>query len=190
MKLKLLKNRSALGAVLIIVVALIGLIFVKTDNVAADRTDLLTTQSIDNVYAPASGDSGSMSVLPSLIRIISALVIVVVCIYGGIYLLKRLMNKRDRRSAVSGNLEVIETIYIAPRKSITLLRVGEKSVLVGATENNMSLLGEQDEAQTSKLLNYTEPETETTSFGEMMDSAIAKVKEVARKSKKPAVQAN
>ena len=185
---KIFKNRSAIGATLIVVVALIGLIFVKTDYVSADRASLQTSQSIDNVYSPTSGESGSgMSVLPSLIRIISALVIVVVCIYGGIYLLKKLMSKRNGRSAAYGNLEVIETIHIAPRKSVTLLRVGEKSVLVGTTENNMSLLSEQDEIETGKLLEQTEQEAPTISFGEMLNTAVAKVKEVAQKSKWPAV---
>ena len=185
---KIIKNRTAIGATLIVVVALIGLIFVKTDYVSADRANLQTSQSIDNVYSPTSGEPVSgISVLPSLIRIISALVIVVVCIYGGIFLLKKLMNKRNGRSASFGNLEVIETIHIAPRKSVTLLRVGEKSVLVGTTENNMSLLCEQDEIETGKLLEQTEQEAPAIAFGEMLHTAVAKVKAVAQKSKRTAV---
>ena len=97
------------------------------------------------------------------------------------------MSKRNGRKIANGNLEIIETIHIAPRKSITLLRIGEKSVLVGTTENNMSLLSEQDELETSKLLVETEPQVATVNFGEMLSSAVSKVKEVAQKSRKPAV---
>ncbi len=185
---KILKNRSAIGATLIVIVALIGLVFVKTDYVSADRAGLETTQSADNVYSPLAGDSGSsMSVLPSLIRIVSALVIVVVCIYGGIYLLKIFMSKRNGRRTVNGNLEIIETIHISPRKSVTLLRVGDKSVLVGTTENSMSLLCEQDEIETGKLLVETELEAPTIGFGEMLNTAVAKVKVLVQKSKKSVV---
>ena len=188
MKNKILKNRSVIGTTLIVIIALIGLIFIKTDYVSADRVSLPTSQSMDNVYSPLTGVSGSgMSVLPSLIRIISALVIVVVCIYVGIFLLKKLMSKRNGRRTINGNLEIIETIHIAPRKSVTLLRVGEKSILVGTTEGSMSLLCEQDEIETGKLLVETEPEAPTLGFGEMLSSAVARVKEVAQRSKKTAV---
>lgn len=185
---KILKNRSVIGTTFIVVVALIGLIFVKTDYVSADRVSLSTSQSMDNVYSPLSGESGSsLSVLPSLIRIISALVIVVVCIYVGIFLLKKLMSRRNGRRTINGNLEIIETIHIAPRKSVTLIRVGEKSILVGTTEGSMSLLCEQDEIETSKLLVETGPEAPTLGFGEMLSAAVARVKEVAQKSKKTVV---
>ena len=185
---KILKNRSVIGTTLIVIVALIGLIFVKTDYVSADRVSLQASQSMDNVYSPLSGESASgLSVLPSLVRIISALVIVVVCIYVGIFLLKKLMSKRHGRSTVNGNLEIIETIHIAPRKSVTLIRVGEKSILVGTTEGSMSLLCEQNEIETGKLLVETEPEAAAIGFGEMLSAAVARVKEVALKSKKTAV---
>ena len=185
---KILKNRSLIGTTLIVAVALIGLIFVKTDYVSADRVVLPASQSMDNVYSPLSGESGSsLSVLPSLVRIISALVIVVVCIYVGIFLLKKLMSKRNGRRTINGNLEIIETIHIAPRKSVTLLRVGGKSILVGTTEGSMSLLCEQDEIETGKLLAETEVEAPTLGFSEMLSTAVAKVKEVAQKSKKTAV---
>ncbi|MEE8404362.1 MAG: flagellar biosynthetic protein FliO [candidate division Zixibacteria bacterium] len=185
---KILKNRSVIGTTFIVVVALIGLIFVKTDYVSADRVSLPTSQSMDNVYSPLSGESGSgLSVLPSLIRIISALVIVVVCIYVGIFLLKKLMSRRHGRRTINGNLEIIETIHIAPRKSVTLIRVGEKSILVGTTEGSMSLLCEQDEIETGKLLVEPGPEAPTLGFGEMLSAAVARVKEVAQKSKKTAV---
>ncbi|MCH9024000.1 MAG: flagellar biosynthetic protein FliO [candidate division Zixibacteria bacterium] len=185
---KILKNRSVIGTTLIVAVALIGLIFVKTDYVSADRVSLQTSQSLDNVYSPLSGESTSgLSVLPSLVRIISALVIVVVCIYVGIFLLKKLMSKRNGRRTINGNLEIIETIHIAPRKSVTLIRVGEKSILVGTTEGSMSLLCEQDEIETGKLLVETVSEAPALGFGEMLSTAVAKVKEVARKGKKTAV---
>lgn len=188
MKNNKIKTRSIIGTSLIIAVALIGLIFVKTDYVAADRVNLPTSQSIENVYSPLGSESSSgLSVLPSLIRIISALVIVVVCIYVGIFLLKKLMSKRSGQRAISGNLEIIETIHIAPRKSVTLLRIGEKSILVGTTEGSMSLLCEQDEIETDKLLVETVSETPTLGFGEMLNTAVAKVKEVVQKSKKTAV---
>ncbi len=81
----------------------------------------------------------------------------------------------------NANLEVMESIHIAPKKMVTLLRVGEKSVLVGSTEGSMSLLSELDHAATAKLLQNIEVEPAQDNFGQFLKAAVDKVKEVARK---------
>jgi flagellar biogenesis protein FliO len=106
---------------------------------------------------------------------------VIASIYGGIYLLKKMMGRRYVGAQNQCNLEVLETIHIAPRKTITLLRVGERSVLVGSTESSMSMLTELDGTETTKITQSIASETTPDNFGNFLKVAVDKIKEVTRK---------
>ena len=56
------------------------------------------------------------SALPSLARMIGALLVVVVCIYVGLYLLKRLTTKRYSGNGRQHLLEVLATTCVAPKR--------------------------------------------------------------------------
>lgn len=177
------QRKSVITVSVIILIAILGLVFVHNDYVAADKNvvDMPQTESaVDNGAQANFGES--VSVMPSLIRIFSALVLVIAAIYGGIYLLKKLMGRRYAGIQSKGNLEVLETIHIAPRKTITLLRVGEKSVLVGSTESSMSMLTEMNSDETNKLTEEVEVKPAPDAFGGFLKSAVEKFKEVTRKN--------
>jgi len=175
-------RRSVIAISAVLLLAVLGLLFVRTDYVAADHNSVLADQTQETLDGNTTAQLGSStSVMPSLFRIVCALVVVIGSIYGGLYLLKKMMGKRYAGARHLGNLEVLETIHIAPRKTVTLLRVGEKSVLVGSTEGNMSLLSELDNAETTKLLESVETEPVTDSFNIFLKTAIEKVKEVTRR---------
>lgn len=182
MKLNNQKKRSIIIVSAIFFLAIICLIFIRTDNVAADRSFEPSSQTsvLDNEKATPDFGS-SASVMPSVLRILSALVIVIGSIYGGLYLLKKMMGRKYAGDKKYGNLEVLETIHIAPKKTVTLLRVGGKSVLVGATEGSMSLLSELTNTETSKILKRVEMAPAQESFSDFLKAAANKVKEVTRK---------
>ncbi len=166
----------------IIFLAILGLVFFRPDNAAADKNfGTMSQSSLQLEDGAAVPFAETPSVVPSLFRIICALVLVIGSIYGGLYLLKKMMGRKYAGVKNNGNLEVLETIHIAPKKTVTLLRVGEKSVLVGATEGSMSLLSELDNAATAKLLQYSETELAPVNFGPFLKAAIDKVKEVTSK---------
>ncbi len=183
-KLNNQKRRSIIVVSMILFLAILGLVFFRSDNAAADKSfETVSQSSLQLDDGSASSFAETPSVVPSLFRIICALVLVIGSIYGGLFLLKKMMGRKYAGAKNNANLEVLETIHIAPKKTVTLLRVGEKSVLVGTTEGSMSLLSELDNAATAKLLQYVEatPSVASVNFGPFLKAAIDKVKEVTRK---------
>ena len=189
-----LKRRSQLTIVIIVLAALIGVLAINTDRAKAVKADDAVETTVVQAETGATTDTDGpisfyTSTAPSLLKLISALVIVVVCIYVGVYLLKRLMGKKYSGNRRNNILEVLETTYIAPKKSVSLLRVADKAVLVGTSENQISVLTELDPDQTREVLAAIEPEAVTESFGNVFKSATDKLKEIGfKRAKKTALE--
>lgn len=186
-------RRSQVGVAVVLIAALLGLLVVNTDRASADRSTATTAKGEVIETGDVAGRSEPVfqsSVLPSLLRLISALAVVVVCIYIGIFLLKRLLGKRYSGNRQLNVLEVLETTYVAPKKTVTLLRVGDKSVVVGMSENQISVLTELDSKQTERILAGVVEEQQTGSFRNVLRSASSKLKEIGSgKSDEAALQA-
>ena len=125
-----IKRRRQLSVIIIVIVALVGVLTINTDRATAVRADETATEAVapaGNTSTPASeeGTGFYSSAMPSLFKLISALIVVVVCIYVGVFLLKRLMGKKYSGNSSNSVLEVLETTYVAPKKSVSLLRVAE-----------------------------------------------------------------
>ena len=175
-------NRRLLTTVgIVLAVALCGVVLIATQNsgvsaqtaaqVPGDKTD----QPVE--AAPTRTDIGSA--YGSLVKMIVALVVVIACIYGGMYVLGRIMGKRGKGAISGNNLELIETTYVGPKKTVSLLRVGEKAVLVGVTDNGITMLTELDQTETASLLAAQEAPGEEP-FGQFVKSASDKVTQLRR----------
>ncbi len=189
-----IKRRSQLTVIIIVLAALIGVLVINTDRATAVKAGSATSPSMTEAAADIETGNDQptgfySSAAPSLLKLISALAVVVACIYVGIYLLKRLMGKKYSGNRQNNLLEVLETTYVAPKKSVSLLRVADKAVLVGMSENQITVLTELDAAQTREVLAAIEPERETESFRNVLKSATDKIKEFGlRKTKKTALE--
>lgn len=158
-----------------------------TNPVTAEQAlDANTTENKLAVSESNIENSIIGTAMPSMIRMICALVVVICCIYGGIFLLKRSMGKKY---AGGGNsiLEVLETTSVAPKKTISLVKVMDKSVLVGVTENGISMLTELDSEQTEKVLAFQESPEEDIDFKKSFRTAWDKVLKVSSTKKETAL---
>jgi len=140
--------------------------------------DVKSIEPADLATANTEIDFGS-SLMPAAFKMVCALVIVLLLVYGCIYLLKRLSGQR-RQGGGRNLLEVIETVHLAPKKTISLVRVAGRSVLVGVTDSSMTALTELDPEETSAATEM-DPETErpVVGFKEILNSASAKLKEIS-----------
>lgn len=68
------------------------------------------------------------------------LILVVIAIYIGAMLLRRWQNGALRRP--DRQLAVIETLHLNQRRSVHLVRAGEQTFLIGATDQSVTLLGQ------------------------------------------------
>ena len=114
--------------------------------------------------------------MPSMFKVGGALAVVILSIYLGVFLLKRMMGKKYSGNKKHNILEVLETTYIGPKKTISLVRVAGKSVLVASTENQISMLTEMDSEETEEILRGIDVEIEPDVFQNMLHSASDKMK--------------
>jgi flagellar biogenesis protein FliO len=181
-------RRSFLTTAAIIAVAVIGLMLVSSDGGEADQGSALPSP-VENAATPNATDRLlTDSALPALAKMVGALLVVIVCIYVGIYLLKRTTGGRYSSSRGTNALEVIETACVGQRKTISLIRVGEKSVLVGVTENRMALLSELNADDTATILASAPEVSEADSFSKMLGSAATHMKRFASKNRRAALE--
>lgn len=162
--------------------ALLGLLFINTDPVTADRTAVPVLQE-NQAQATATEDNltsaMATSAVPSLLKMFSALVVVVLCIYAGIFLLKRTMGRRYTGNRQNSVLEVLETTYVGPKKTVSLIRVADKAVLVGITDGAISVLAELDADQTAEITARENVERESYSFIKMLSAASQKMRSLS-----------
>ncbi|MEW6412660.1 MAG: flagellar biosynthetic protein FliO [Candidatus Zixiibacteriota bacterium] len=171
-------RRSRLAVLVIVIIALIGVLAINTDPARAVKSSAPQTTDEAQVTGNGAGETSFYSsAMPSLLKLFSALVVVVAAIYVGIFLLKRLMGKKYSGNRQSNLLEVIETTYIAPKKSVSLLRVADKSVLIGTSENQITVLTELDSEETRRVLAAAATEVESENFGHLLKHATSKIRE-------------
>jgi len=182
-----MQKRSVIIVSIILAVAIIGLFMLDSSPVTAEQAlDNKATIAGNNTSNAGIEDSVIGTAMPSMIRMICALIVVICCIYAGIFLLKRSMGKKY---AGGGNsiLEVLETTCVAPKKTISLVKVMDKSVLVGVTENGISMLTELDSDQTEKVLASQASPHEDIDFKKSFQTAWDKVLKISPGKKETAL---
>ncbi len=86
--------------------------------------------------------SGNESLLPSMGRLAVTLVLVLGLIWGTLWFARR-VTRRGLRGGQSA-VRVIERAHLAPKKSIEVVAVGERVLVLGITETSIALLTEMD----------------------------------------------
>jgi flagellar biosynthetic protein FliO len=82
-----------------------------------------------------------------ILNVFIRLILVVIAIYIGAMLLRRWQTGGVRRP--DRQLAVLETLHLNQRRSIHLVRAGEQTFLIGATDQAVTLLGEVPNTGTS-----------------------------------------
>ena len=172
------KRRLIPGVVVLLLAAFIGLASINIDQAAAERGQAPVQPP---VAASATEEAGAESFdvgvpVGSIVKMVSALVIVVFCIYVGLLLLKRLTNSRYRGKGRDDLLEVIHTAYVGPKKMVSLVRVADRSVLVGITDQNISMLTELDAEETAEVLTQEPRDESAVNFSGVLRSAGDKIR--------------
>lgn len=125
----------------------------KDDQSAADRRKAESDFEAEKLDSKAFADSGSgdsakgsgSSSSGSIGRFLFGLVVVLGVIYAVHWLLKRWGQTRLQGVAgTAGVIDVVATTPLAQGRALHLVRVGKELVLVGATEQSITRIGELD----------------------------------------------
>ena len=170
-----------LFAFVVAAMAIGGLFVINVEQATADK--VLGTSAPESV-AKVAADS-EVSVMPegdvvmALIKMVSALLIVIGMVYLALYLLRRLMGRSAGQNANGDILEVLQTTCVGQNKAISLVKVANRSVLVGVTDHQVSLLSELDAAETEAILASTVARKEQQeTFAGMLAKSMKKVKQI------------
>jgi flagellar protein FliO/FliZ len=79
-----------------------------------------------------------------LVQAFVPLLLILVLLYGVLFFIKRKGFKLNPSQSKLNGVEVLSTQTIMPKKFISLIKVQDKVLLVGMTDNNISLLKEFD----------------------------------------------
>ena len=110
----------------------------KQNNDQTDRAVNNNEKDTDN--ADGIGES-TTSIFMSFLKMIIALAIVLIMIYG----LLKFLNKRNKSVQKLGNLENLGGISVGTNKSVQIIRVANKFYLIGVGDN-VEMLQEIDES--------------------------------------------
>lgn len=183
-------RRTIILTAVILGAAILGLVATNSLKSGRDRTAAESLGQVMQDATPSqaiSGDTGSP--LWAIVKLLSALAIVIVALYGGLYLLKRMMTTRRTASARQAALEVIESAYVGPKKTVSLVRVGNKAVLVGVTDQQISMLTELSPAETADLLVPTPQTKSAETFAQMFKRTTDKFREMQTRKARPIAEA-
>jgi flagellar protein FliO/FliZ len=161
----------------VLAVALSGMAAININPVKGDKA--VPEMTSENSTGRDSFLSAIGTPTMAIVKMISALIVVIFCIYFGIYLLKRLMNRRLAANGGRQNLEVLETSFVGPKKQVSLIRVADRSVLIGITESNISVLSELSEEETAVVLQQErDHQNEPVRFSELLKKATGQIRSI------------
>lgn len=181
-------QRSKIFIIAVLVCGLLGLLVINTDSVTAEKK-ILSAEGAEIVTVDQNQVSEkalveSVSVMPSLLKLFSAMVLVIGLIYGVLYLFKKMMGNKYSGNGRGKVLEVLETTYLGPKKTVSLIRFADKAVLVGSTDGSMTALGELDEAKTKELLESLDSDDQDDPLENIVKATSVKFKAMTSKNYK------
>ena len=128
----------------------------------------------DPLWAQSPGGSGiaipdaADGVWPSLWRLIGSLALVLVVAWTVLHFAKRFVKGRNGNTN-SPTVKLVDRTYIAPRKSIDLVTVGGRTLVLGVTESQISFLTELPPTTETQgpPVPGSEPKTETSFYRQL-----------------------
>jgi flagellar biosynthetic protein FliO len=181
--------------IVIVAIALCGLTMINIDSVRADR-NVVTAEATSIKATPEAGitsgggveSASEPSLMAAIAKMVSALAIVILVVYGALYALRKLMGRKYSGAGGHGSLEVLETTYVGQHKTISLVRVGDRSVLVGVTDQQISTLTELDADETATLTSEVARPVASGNFSRALSTAAGKLKFIGLKKKRAALE--
>jgi len=135
---------------------------------------------------------GAESLWPSIGQLGGTLLFVLVLIWGTTWVAKRLMKGRWS-GAGADRMRVLERLHLAPKKSVEIVSIGERILVLGVTENQIGLLTELEPGELTQSDAATAPTAKASlSAGRqhaLLNEARHKLNELFRSARPSDVEA-
>lgn len=101
--------------------------------------------------AEGTGTSG-FSFVSGFFQMVASLSIVIGLIYLAYYLANRFLKGNLVRKSVPRYIRVVESRFLAPKKSLMLVEVGGEYLLLGSTDSGLNLIKQVDMLETIEVV--------------------------------------
>ena len=100
-------------------------------------------------------------------QLLTMLIIFVVVLAASMWVTKWIGNYQKNQFA-SGNIEVIESVRVAPNKWVEIVRVGEKYKILAVCKDTVTYLGDIDESELKR-----DSSSEKRTFSDVLSKAFS-----------------
>ena len=129
----------------ILILMLLVLMVQPTWAQEADSTAVVPTVALPDDVNPGSGGVDAYGLMA---RMALSLAVVVAVIWGALALIRRLSGRNGLSGSGRSRIRVLERSYIAPKKAVYIVQVGERSLALGVTDTQLTTLAELDPVET------------------------------------------
>jgi flagellar biosynthetic protein FliO len=84
-------------------------------------------------------------------KIVGSVLLLIGILYAGVYGMRALSGRTGRRGFDSDAISVLHRTHIAPKKAIYVVKVGERGMVVGVTDSQISHLSDLTEEELGSL---------------------------------------
>ena len=119
-----------------------------------------------------TGQNGSSSNVWQFIRLILVLILVIACIYGIVWLLKKSTVPNFQPSQY---LKKVAALNLAPGKSVFIVSTPSQAFLIGTSENSVNLIGEINDKELIDSMNLAveaQPSSKPKDFLSVLSSFL------------------
>lgn len=112
-----------------------------------NNTDWFSSSSDTTVY---SNSNARKSLVPTLIKVIVFLILIVAAIYA---LMKFFKRKSNVSKSDNDYLRRVSTLNLGPGKSVEIVTLLDKGYMIGVTDGSINLLGEIEDTELIQAMN-------------------------------------
>ncbi len=151
------------------------------DDEAAPAANLKTDTVTSTQAAPEKEDGFKLDLVGYVGKFVAFLGIILAFFYGAVVTLRKGVFKKGKLNFLNSpkTIEVLNTTYIAPKRSMMVIRVGKQVFLVGSSENGLHMMGEIDAP--AELMKNEEESVRGTNFDLNLKSEDSSEKEFSIK---------
>ena len=157
---------KSLIILLVIIASCLVTAVCTADSSSLSTTDtslkgLASSNETNGIY---ESDENAPELFWTVSRLTGSLLLIIALIYLSIYVLGKLQKKGGLVNGQKRYLQIIEKLYLSPKKAIFLVKVPGKALLLSVGHNEISMLSEIDEEYVKESI------SKNTAFSEQLKS--------------------
>lgn len=113
---------------------------------------------------------GAKSLISNIGTVLMVILVFILILYLAYFATKKLGKRLSFKGVGNKNIKIIESISVGQNKAIMIIQSAGKTMLIGITQNGISLISELDDEKL--ILNDDENNSQTMKFSECFKTAF------------------